>query len=175
MNVEKLVQMEDEEPVTKATIKEGSKQAETGEGKGSEVLKPVDWNVDEVYNWALSIKNLLEEDAQKLKVNRVTGESLLTLTETKLVNHPYNIAGGPAASLALAIEKLKSPSEKKRLYSEYSDNQPFQKITKISKMESALDIMNTKEWKQYIQDPTKFWQILPVNWVSHYSFVSTYF
>jgi len=65
--------------------------------------------------------------------------------------------------------------EKKRLYSEYSDNQPFQKITKISKMESALDIMNTKEWKQYIQDPTKFWQILPVNWVSHYSFVSTYF
>ena len=42
----------------------------------------------------------------------MNGKALLRLTEEKLVKHPYNIAGGPAAKLGKAIEKLKGPAGK---------------------------------------------------------------
>ena len=51
-----------------------------------------------------------EEEAQKLVVQKVDGIALLLLTEEKLVKHPYNIAGGPAAKLAAAIENLRAPT-----------------------------------------------------------------
>jgi len=81
-----------------------------------------DWDIDDVFNWAKEITKD-QEEAEKLRAQKVDGESLLTLTKTDLVNHPYNIVGGPAAKLAIAIEKLKSPTtelEKKLEQSEKS-------------------------------------------------------
>ena len=51
-----------------------------------------------------------EKEAQKLKEQEVDGSALLLLTKKDLVKHPYNIAGGPAANLASAIEKLRAPT-----------------------------------------------------------------
>ena len=66
-----------------------------------------DWSIAHVLEWARKIVD--EEEAQKLMVQKVDGKFLLLLTEEKLVKHPYNIAGGPAAGLAAAIEKLRAP------------------------------------------------------------------
>jgi len=41
--------------------------------------------------------------------------ALVLLTKSDLVNHPYNITGGPAAKLANSLEKLKGPSIKGKL------------------------------------------------------------
>ena len=67
------------------------------------------WSRDDVKEWALKQKDVEDSDADALFKNRVTGTSLLTLTEEKLTRHPYNIPGGPAASLAAAIQTLKKP------------------------------------------------------------------
>jgi len=45
-----------------------------------------------------------------LSKQKITGKSLLTLTEEKLLAAPYNLPGGPAAELVLEIQKLSKPS-----------------------------------------------------------------
>ena len=69
-----------------------------------------DWSVAHVLEWAKAQGDIIEEDWKKLQENRVNGSTLLLLTEEKLVKHPYNIAGGPAAKLAAAIENLRAPT-----------------------------------------------------------------
>ena len=50
-----------------------------------------------------------ERYAKALKDQEVDGRALLTLTKDDLLKEPYKILGGPAANLAQAIEKLKTP------------------------------------------------------------------
>ena len=75
------------------------------------VSKPVaEWSVEEVYEWAVRL--LDEEEAQKLRVQKVDGATLLIWSEKyeeekieeKL--RSYGIAGGPASKLASAIKAL---------------------------------------------------------------------
>ena len=69
----------------------------------------------EVYEWA---KRLLEKEginsihADILLNNEVTGKVLLTLTKAELLAPPYNMLGGPATTLSLAIEELKGSVKK---------------------------------------------------------------
>ena len=63
-------------------------------------------SVEDVVAWATS-KGLHEKTIDALQRELVDGEALLTLTKDELTRHPYNIPGGPAASLALAIDGLK--------------------------------------------------------------------
>ena len=67
-----------------------------------------DWTIAHVIEWARQIVD--EKHALKLKEQEVNGSALLLLTEEKLVKKPYKIAGGPAANLAAAIEKLRAPT-----------------------------------------------------------------
>jgi hypothetical protein len=60
-----------------------------------------------VYEWAKNVVGLDDEDADILRVNKVTGSELLTLTKEELYKEPYKMPGGPAIRLAQAIEKLK--------------------------------------------------------------------
>jgi len=70
--------------------------------------KSVDqWSIDEVYGWAKVQTD--EEEANKLRTQKVNGRALLTLTKDDLLKEPYKILGGPASNLAEAIEKLKTP------------------------------------------------------------------
>ena len=66
------------------------------------------WTIAHVIEWAREIVD--EEEAQKLVVQKVDGSALLLLTKEDLVKKPYRIAGGPAANLAAAIEKLRAPT-----------------------------------------------------------------
>jgi len=65
---------------------------------------------EQVHEWAKQLflsKGLDAEDADILLKQKVTGETLLTLTKTELLSPPYNMLGGPATALSLAIEKLR--------------------------------------------------------------------
>eukprot|EP01089_Gocevia_fonbrunei_P019317 TRINITY_DN6807_c0_g1_i1.p1 TRINITY_DN6807_c0_g1~~TRINITY_DN6807_c0_g1_i1.p1 ORF type:complete len:501 (+),score=66.39 TRINITY_DN6807_c0_g1_i1:213-1715(+) len=56
------------------------------------------------FNWAKQL-GIAEEDASKLRSNKIEGLGLLTLTEDKLLNDGFH--RGPAAVLAMEIEKLR--------------------------------------------------------------------
>ena len=73
------------------------------------------WTTDKVVEWAQKQRDMLPEDVEVLKRNRVTGNSLLTLTEEKL--RQDGLPRGPAVSLALAIESLKLTRE--QVFGEY--------------------------------------------------------
>jgi ubiquitin len=71
--------------------------------------KSVDqWTIDQVFEWTKTIVD--EKYAQILNDQEVNGKALLTLTEEKLLKAPYTLKGGPAANLAMAIEKLRAPT-----------------------------------------------------------------
>ena len=69
-----------------------------------------DWTIADVIEWAKAQRDIIEEDWKKLQENRVNGSALLLLTKKDLLKKPYKIAGGPAANLAAAIEKLRAPT-----------------------------------------------------------------
>ena len=70
---------------------------------------------EQVHEWA---KQLLEKEgvnpkhADILLSNEVTGKTLLTLTKAELLSPPYNMLGGPATALSLAIDELKGSVKK---------------------------------------------------------------
>jgi hypothetical protein len=66
-------------------------------------------------NWAKGIRGVREKYAEILRSQEVEGNTLYTLTKEILTNHPYNLPGGPAASLEVAIEKLISEEGKCKL------------------------------------------------------------
>jgi hypothetical protein len=70
--------------------------------------KPVpQWTVDEAFEWAKKLTD--EEEAKKLRSQKVDGQVLLTLAEEKLVKG-YGILRGPATKLEIAIKALQTPS-----------------------------------------------------------------
>ena len=74
------------------------------------VPKPVEWNYDQVFEWAQAI--VPDQFAQILKEQYVDGESLLNWSkedEKKVIEDRLRSIGiplGPAAKLAAAIKKL---------------------------------------------------------------------
>jgi hypothetical protein len=83
------------------------------------VENPQDWSVDDVYYWAIGKVGVDEESASVLKSQNVNGKALWALTEEKLIKSPYNMSGGPATQLALAIENLKSKLLKMFIFPSY--------------------------------------------------------
>jgi len=67
-------------------------------------VDPQSWTIDQVYQWAVDIVKLDPEDAQKLKIQKITGKSLHGMTREALER--YGIPGGPAFILSEAIRKL---------------------------------------------------------------------
>jgi hypothetical protein len=59
-----------------------------------------------VYEWAKYVAQLDNEDANILRVNKVTGSALLSLTEEELYKEPYKMPGGPAIRLEIAKRSL---------------------------------------------------------------------
>jgi hypothetical protein len=69
---------------------------------------PYEWTIDQVYEWAKDVIKLDDEDAKILRVNKVSGSVLLTLTKEELFKEPYKMSGGSATKLLMAVEKIKS-------------------------------------------------------------------
>ncbi|GAM23447.1 hypothetical protein SAMD00019534_066220 [Acytostelium subglobosum LB1] len=72
--------------------------------------------------WATAIPSLEQSDIVTLKQQRVNGAALLTLTEEKLLKHPYNFPGGAASNLMIAIDKLKVIVKKPLDASKFQDS-----------------------------------------------------
>jgi hypothetical protein len=66
------------------------------------------WTTNEVVEWAKGVRGVRVEDVEVLRKQVVEGTALLSLSEDKLTRHPYNLPGGPAALLMIAVEKLKT-------------------------------------------------------------------
>ena len=72
---------------------------------------------EEVREWAEKLfesKKLDKKHAKILEQQEITGESLLTLTEQKLIAPPYSMPGGPATILATAAEQALATVLKER-------------------------------------------------------------
>ncbi len=67
---------------------------------------PRKWSIDDVVRWAQERVGLDEEDAMRLKGQKIHGKSLFGMTEEKF--QLCGIPGGPATKLMMAIEELKS-------------------------------------------------------------------
>ena len=70
---------------------------------------PMKWSQDDVQTFLQHNKAeyFLDNDIiAVLQRERVAGRALLSLTEEQLVNYPYNIAGGAAASIEQLIKSL---------------------------------------------------------------------
>ena len=80
--------------------------------------EPNDWSVDDVVKWVKSILHQDDQDeAEKLRGQKVRGTSLLEMTKIDLeagikIFGGYGIPGGPATNLIKAIEGLKTPKGK---------------------------------------------------------------
>jgi hypothetical protein len=66
---------------------------------------PIVWSVDQVYQWMKD--EVGKNDASILRVNRVNGQQLITLTKEQLLRPPYSISKDNVTKLTQAIEKLK--------------------------------------------------------------------
>src|SRR5262245_44170134 len=68
---------------------------------------PRGWNVDQVVHWAMQVVKLDADDAQKLRTQKITGESLPEMTQEALER--CGIPVGPSALLMKAIRSIFPP------------------------------------------------------------------
>ncbi|CAB4399643.1 unnamed protein product [Rhizophagus irregularis] len=96
------VSMEDVESTEVAKDREASSTTpsveEIKKWKRSDVIKCLQENKEDL--------DLDDEDIEIIRTNKVAGQAFLLLTEEKLLNNPYNLAGGPASSIAYLVETL---------------------------------------------------------------------
>eukprot|EP01102_Stenamoeba_stenopodia_P000347 TRINITY_DN1031_c0_g3_i3.p1 TRINITY_DN1031_c0_g3~~TRINITY_DN1031_c0_g3_i3.p1 ORF type:complete len:512 (-),score=84.70 TRINITY_DN1031_c0_g3_i3:401-1936(-) len=72
------------------------------------VSKPMsEWSVEDVYEWSRQF--LDEEDAEKLRKQKIKGSSLIQVTEERLQS--YGLLGGPSMDLLSAINGIKLPGQ----------------------------------------------------------------
>ncbi|PKK60830.1 hypothetical protein RhiirC2_235568 [Rhizophagus irregularis] len=100
--IDKIVSMEDVESTEVAKDREASSTTpsveEIKKWKRSDVIKCLQENKEDL--------DLDDEDIEIIRTNKVAGQAFLLLTEEKLLNNPYNLAGGPASSIAYLVETL---------------------------------------------------------------------
>jgi hypothetical protein len=70
--------------------------------------EPYQWTIEDVYHWAVEVAGISEKSASILRDNEVDGESLLSMSEEKFIKSPYNMPGGSATKLSMAIKSLRN-------------------------------------------------------------------
>ena len=105
---------------------------------------------EQVHEWAKQLflsERLDAEDADIPLKQKVTGKVLLTLTEAKLLSPPYNMLGGPATALSLAIEsykiKLSADVKKMTALKKLGLSPTAETITKMSTTDDLKQALKT--------------------------------
>ena len=76
---------------------------------------PFNWKRADVLEFLEANKERYDIDDEHIKIieqNQVAGRALLSLTEEKLVKHPYNLPGGVATTIAELVNILQTPERK---------------------------------------------------------------
>jgi hypothetical protein len=61
----------------------------------------VDWSTDDVINWARQLRDVIEDDLDVLRKERINGEALLRISQQDLVNSGMKL--GPASKIIAAL------------------------------------------------------------------------